>query len=493
MPLFREGSKTDRPRDGAPKSKPSPPPKRLRVSLGTRLRNSFLAGMLVTAPFGLTVWVTWNIIGYIDDRVTPLIPKQWNPETYLPFSVPGLGLLFSVIVLIFIGFLAAGLVGRVMMRQGEAIMARVPVVRSVYSATKQIFETVFAERSNALRQVCLIEYPCRGTWAVGFVTGRTVGEVQSLTDDTVINVFVPATPNPTTGFLLFVPERDVHILDFTVEEGIKLVISGGIVEPPKRDGPVENGGSIVPAHEEAKKTRPAKAGAVARLRNYFFAGVLVAAPISITLWLVWKFVTFIDAQVTPLIPPQWNPEEYLPFDVPGLGVLVSVVGLTLIGMFAAGYLGRLVMRTGESMLAQVPVVRSLYSGLKQVFESVLAKRSNAFREVVLIQYPRPDVWALGFFTGKTESHVQSSADRKVINVFLPTTPNPTSGFLLFVGEDEVETLTMTVEEGLKMVVSGGIVTPPDRRPVEGPDEGHKEADVATAKVIPGPGSVGHIP
>jgi uncharacterized membrane protein len=447
-----------------PKVERPPTPKHLRVGFAARLTNYFLAGILVTAPLGITFWIAWNLIEFIDSRVTPLIPPRWNPETYLPFGIPGLGLVFAVVVLAAIGFLTAGFVGRGLTRTGERILARVPVVRSLYSATKQIFETVLAQKSNAFRQVCLIEYPSRGVWAVGFVTGQTVGEVQGLTDETTINVFVPATPNPTTGFLLFVPQRDVHILDMTVEQGIKLVISGGIVAPPnngqRRTGP------SAPIAAPAEEPAPRRLSLAGRLRNYFLAGVLITAPIGITVWLSWKFVSFVDSQVTPLIPPRWNPESYLPFDVPGLGLIVVFVGLTLIGMFAAGFAGRVLMRSGERLLARVPVVRSIYSAVKQILQTILAKKSTAFRKVVLFQYPRPEVWSIGFLTGKAEGHIQEIADRDVLNVFLPTTPNPTSGFLLFVPAGEAKELAMTVEEGLKMVVSGGLVTPPDRRPAD---------------------------
>ncbi|MDH3596043.1 MAG: DUF502 domain-containing protein [Rhodospirillales bacterium] len=446
-----------------PRVKRPPTPKHLRVGFAARLRNYFLAGILVTAPLGITFWIAWNLIEFIDNRVTPLIPPRWNPETYLPFGIPGLGLVFAVLVLAAIGFLTAGFVGRGLTRTGERILARVPVVRSVYSATKQIFETVLAQKSNAFRQVCLIEYPSRGVWAVGFVTGQTVGEVQGLTDETTINVFVPATPNPTTGFLLFVPQRDVHILDMTVEEGIKLVISGGIVAPPDNGQRRPPALKATPADDPAKRA-PRRVSLAGKLRNYFLAGVLITAPISITVWLALKFVSFVDSQVTPLIPPRWNPESYLPFDIPGLGLVVVFVGLTLIGMFAAGFTGRVFMRSGERILAQVPVVRSIYGAVKQILQTVLAKKSNAFRKVVLFQYPRPEVWSIGFLTGKAEGHIQEIADRDVLNVFLPTTPNPTSGFLLFVPAADAKELTMSVEEGLKMVVSGGLVTPPDRRP-----------------------------
>ncbi len=449
------------------------PSRHLRAGLGAKLRTYFLAGILVTAPVGITIWIAWNILGYIDDRVTPLIPAKWNPENYLPFSLPGLGVIALVAVLTLIGFLAAGLLGRIVMRRGEALLARVPVVRSLYSGTKQIVETVVAQRSDAFSQVCLIEYPRRGTWAVGFVTGKTVGEVQRLTDESVINVFVPATPNPTTGFLLFVPQRDVHILDLSVEDGIKLVVSGGIVEPGQgQPGSDWDLAEILAAKQPnpLKEKEPAKGrqrkrhrvSLAGRLRNYFLAGILVTAPLGITFWLVWKFVTFVDDRVVPWIPGRWNPETYLPFDVPGLGLIVSAVGLVLIGFFAAGFSGRWVMHSGEKLLAQVPVVRSIYGVIKQIFESVLAQKSNAFRQVVLIEYPRPGIWAIGFLTGATRGPIPKIARADVVNVFLPTTPNPTSGVLLFEPEEKVELLDMSVEEGFKMVVSCGIVTPPDR-------------------------------
>ncbi len=378
--------------------------------------------------------------------------------------------------------LAAGYAGRLVMRTGERVVDRVPVVRSVYGAIKQIFETVLARKSTAFRQVVLVEYPCRGTWAVGFITGVTEGEVQHVTGDVVVNVFVPATPNPTTGFLLFVPRQDVRLLDMTVEEGIKLVISGGIVTPQRRaralaGAPAGPGEAVQAppmveeeAEEEAagerrerggRRTRPGF-GLMGRVRNYFLAGVLVTAPIGITIWLSWNFIAFVDSRVTPLIPGPWNPETYLPFSIPGLGVLVIVVGLIVIGMFATGLAGRLIMSSYERALATVPVVRSVYSAVKQIFETVLAERSKAFREVVLIQYPRPGSWALGFITGHTSGEVQDKTAPDSLDVFLPTTPNPTSGFLLFIPREEARVLSMTVEEGAKMIISGGIITPPHR-------------------------------
>jgi uncharacterized membrane protein len=217
------------------------------MTLSARLRAYFFAGILVTAPIGLTLYLAWLIIDFIDGRVTPLIPARYNPETYLPFSLPGLGLLVAAVVLTVIGAFTAGLVGRWIVQLFDQMMQRMPVVRNVHSALKQILETVLAQQSKAFRQVVMIEYPRKGIWAIGFLTGDTVGEVQHLTEDDVVNVFLPTTPNPTSGFLLFVPNRDVIVLTMTVEEGIKMVVSGGIVTPPDRRPMDEQSRPVIPA------------------------------------------------------------------------------------------------------------------------------------------------------------------------------------------------------------------------------------------------------
>ncbi len=217
------------------------------MSLFARLRAYFFAGVLVTAPIGITLYLAWLIIDLIDSQITPLIPERYNPETYLPFSIPGLGLIVAMIVLTFIGAFAAGLIGRWMVSLSERMMARMPVVRNVHSALKQILETVLAKQSNAFRQVVLIEYPRRGIWAIGFITGDTIGEVQNMTEDETVNVFLPTTPNPTSGFLLFLPRHECHVLGMTVEEGIKMVVSGGIVTPPDRRSPEQRELPLIPA------------------------------------------------------------------------------------------------------------------------------------------------------------------------------------------------------------------------------------------------------
>jgi len=204
-------------------------------SLGTRLRGYLIAGVLVTAPIAITAYLSISLVQFIDARVVRLIPPQYNPNEYLPFSVPGLGVVVVLLFLIFIGMITANFFGRFFLRVSESILDRMPIIRSLYGATKQIFETVLATQSNAFREVVLFEYPRKGLWCIGFITGSTKGEVARATEMDTVNVFVPTTPNPTSGFLLFVPREDVTILDMSVEEGVKLVVSAGIILPAEKN------------------------------------------------------------------------------------------------------------------------------------------------------------------------------------------------------------------------------------------------------------------
>lgn len=210
---------------------------KVKVSLMGRLRGYFLAGVLVTAPIAVTAAAAWWLIDLVDSKVVPLIPAQLNPDTYmkevlgLEIGLPGLGLIVLLVSITLIGALTAGLVGRWIVRFWESLLNRMPVVRSLYAAVKQILETVLKQQSNAFQQAVLIEYPRRGLWAIAFVTSETKGEVEHKTPGDHVNVFLPTTPNPTSGFLLFVPVTELVPLDMNVEDAVKMVISGGIVTP----------------------------------------------------------------------------------------------------------------------------------------------------------------------------------------------------------------------------------------------------------------------
>lgn len=221
--------------EAPPAAQPAAPPSR-RHRFMRRVRGYFLAGVLVTAPIGITLWLTWNLLFFVDDKVKLLIPDAYTPKYSAPFTIPGFGLVALVISLILIGMLAAGLIGRTLIRIGEGIVARMPVLRGIYAASKQVIETVIGQNATSFREVVLVEFPRRDCWTLGFITGAPGAEIQRAGKDELVNVFLPTTPNPTSGYLIFVPRRDVVKLSMTVEDGIKFVVSGGIVTPP---GPAE--------------------------------------------------------------------------------------------------------------------------------------------------------------------------------------------------------------------------------------------------------------
>lgn len=199
-------------------------------------RANFLTGLVVVVPVVLTIWLTWAFITFVDDTVVPWVPRAYRPSTYIAWDIPGFGLVIFVVFTTIVGYFAKRVFGMQLIRLGEAILGRMPVVRSVYNAVKQIVETVLSQSATSFSQACLIEYPRLGIWAVAFVATDAKGEVRARTGgEEMLSVFLPTTPNPTSGFLLFVPAKDVILLDMTIEEAAKLVISAGLVTPPTSD------------------------------------------------------------------------------------------------------------------------------------------------------------------------------------------------------------------------------------------------------------------
>jgi len=192
------------------------------------------------------------------------------------------------------------------------------------------------------------------------------------------------------------------------------------------------------------------------LRNYFLAGLAITAPVVITFYLVMWIVEFLDGWFKPLIPAAYRPETYLPFYIPGTGVIAALVLLTLIGGFAANIIGRMLVGLGDRIIRHMPVVGSVYSALKQIFQSAVREDGQGFSKVALIEYPRKGLYAVAFVTNAADKRINEVTGEEMTAVFLPTTPNPTSGFLLFVPTQEVNILNMSVEEGAKLVISAGL-------------------------------------
>lgn len=210
------------------------------TSLWRQIRNNFIYGIIVTLPIIAPVWLVIFVVRKTDEVIKPLIPAQWNPDTYLPFSIPGLGLLLSIIGLFILGTLAKNIFGRSIIGIGENIVARVPVVSNLYTAGKQLVSTVAEQSTRENQEVCLIEYPRTGVWAVGFITSQVRGATAKKLPGGFVNVFVPTSPNPTSGFLLMAPRSELRTLDITPEEAAKMIISAGMVTEEAEI--VKNGG-----------------------------------------------------------------------------------------------------------------------------------------------------------------------------------------------------------------------------------------------------------
>ncbi|HQS03224.1 MAG: hypothetical protein B7Y07_09240 [Halothiobacillus sp. 24-54-40] len=214
---------------------------------------------------------------------------------------------------------------------------------------------------------------------------------------------------------------------------------------------------------------------VSTFRKWLVAGVLVWAPLAITFWVINAIVGFMD-QTILFLPPAYRPEALFGFNIPGLGAVLAVFLVLLTGALVANFLGRKLITLGESVLNRIPLVRSVYSAVKQVIETFVSQDSRSFRQVVLVEYPRKDCWSIAFLAGDPVGEVQEKTAQKVITVFVPTAPNPTSGFVIMVPEHEIIPLDMSVEEGFRMVISLGVVTPknyvssvkPAQSPLENP-------------------------
>jgi uncharacterized membrane protein len=208
---------------------------RFWAHLKVQTRRHFLTGLLVIVPLGLTFFVVSWIVGFMD-QILDFIPPKLHPDTYLPFSIPGLGVIVTLFIIQFVGLLSANLFGRKVVKTYEQVLDRIPFVRGVYLAVKQLLEQILSQDADRFRRAVLVEYPRKGIYSIGFVTGVGAGQVQENTPEKVLNVFIPTTPNPTSGYYLLVPEKDVVSLNLTVEQAFKIIISAGMVGGEESNG-----------------------------------------------------------------------------------------------------------------------------------------------------------------------------------------------------------------------------------------------------------------
>ena len=200
--------------------------KQKKRSILAKIRNYFIAGVVVLIPIGITIYLTLFLVSI----TSKILPKEINPNHYLPYNVPGVEILMSVLLITLIGFLSLSFIGRKLLDVFDSILKKIPILRTIYSAIVQMTET-FTKSDNKKKNVVLVEYPRKGSWAVGFATRENTGEISNKTQQKLINVFIPTTPNPTSGFLLMFPKEDVIYLDLTFEEASKFIVSAGTSNP----------------------------------------------------------------------------------------------------------------------------------------------------------------------------------------------------------------------------------------------------------------------
>jgi uncharacterized membrane protein len=199
----------------------------------TRLRNYFLTGLVVAGPLAITAYITWWLVTLVDGWVKPLVPTAYLPETYLPYPIPGFGLIVAFTALTLLGFLTANLIGRSLIELGETFLNRMPVVRGIYKGVKQVFETIFSDSGTSFRTVGLVQFPVKGTWSIVFLSASASADMHERLPPAgdYVGVFLPCTPNPTTGFFFYLPRGDVIELPMSVEDAAKLVMSAGVIQP----------------------------------------------------------------------------------------------------------------------------------------------------------------------------------------------------------------------------------------------------------------------
>jgi uncharacterized membrane protein len=227
----------------------------------TRLRNYFLTGLVVAGPLAITAYITWWLVTLVDGWVKPLVPTAYLPETYLPYPIPGFGLIVAFTALTLLGFLTANLIGRTLIDLGETLLNRMPVVRGIYKGVKQVFETIFSDSGTSFRTVGLVQFPVKGTWSIVFLSTSASPDMHERLPPAgdYIGVFLPCTPNPTTGFFFYLPRRDVIELPMSVEDAAKLVMSAGVIQPTDMQSRLQTLADLARAPEPAEDRRPTAA------------------------------------------------------------------------------------------------------------------------------------------------------------------------------------------------------------------------------------------
>ena len=426
-----------------------------------------LAGALAVLPLAGASWLTVWLFRSLDGAVVGLLPGGLRPEAWSPVPLPGFGLAVGLLATTLLGMLSAGFIGRFLLYLAERrLIARVPFVGALYGGLKRTFGALLREKGGAFRRAVAVQCPHRGLWTVAFATAAPPPPLRPHLPADATGIFLPAVPNPTTGFLLFLSESETRPLDLPVESALRMVVSGGVIASDSGRAPRRGERADGPAARVRRS-----------VRRRFLAGVLVGAPVLLTIWICLWLVSLFDGLAAGLLPasaPVLTPW----LELPGVGIAVVLLALMLTGMLLGGLAGDILLSRLDAALSRVPVLGSFHSALKTLLEGLLSPRGQAFRRAVLFEYPREGVWAIGLVTaesdpllsggggGEGESGGGGGGEGEVgggggdgggmISVFMPTTPNPTTGFFLMVPRERAVPLSVGPEEAFRMVLSVGL-------------------------------------
>ena len=466
--------------------KMKPKRKRRKRSLWLRIRKNtrgrFLSGLLVVVPLGITIFTLTFLYNSTAGFFEPIIRQYLG---YVPrYAVPTVSVIVFLSGLYLIGLLATAMVGRNLIALGEAIIRRIPVVTTVYGASKQMVETLsFSGKGANFKSVAIVDFPRPGMKAIGFITGTIFIEG----DREYYKVFITTTPNPTSGYFEIMPSERVTISSLTVEEAIKLVMSGGIIAPdeiaaaqPEPQGPPVRSSTFrlgkkaqIPnlkvelrteddlgdTHDQPpspkKVVKPSLWAQIKLIfRSRLLSGMLVIVPLGIT---VFVLNTLYDYTAGRLVPVVKTFQGELPdYAVPAMSIVVLIVSVYLIGFVATVVVGRQIFSLTEAIIRRTPLAKTIYGASKQVVEAIsFREQGSTFSAAVLVEFPFPGMKAVGFMTGS----MHGADGKDYFTVFIPTTPNISVGLFELVAPEDLLWCDLSVEEAIKMALSAGLIAP----------------------------------
>lgn len=439
----------------------------------TTVRGYIFRGLLVLVPLGITAYALILCYQLTAANLAPLV-RRFSipiPEYAVPYAVVVISVVLFVTMLYIIGVAAAVVVGRRFIGLGEAILQRIPLVKTIYAASKQVIDLVQPkdESAPAYQEAVIVNFPGPGIKTIAFVMGRT--QIEGRGEH--YRVFIPTTPNPTSGYFEMFHASSVQQSDMSVEDAVKGVMSAGILvpdildtspelaNPPSAwDSQLGGASRAVPAAAPKRMTLWQFTKNVFRRR--ILSGFFVLVPLAITAFVVNFLYDFtagrIEFVTAPVLRPvrEYVPEQAVPIVTALLSIAIMLSALYVTGYIATWVLGGRLIRLGEAIIDRIPLIATVYSASKQIVETLLFKKGGTgFQEAVIVEFPYKGVFTAGFLVGKTRTTTGESYHR----VFMPTAPNISVGLLQLFTPDQVHSAEMSVEETVKMVVSCGLIAP----------------------------------